>query len=399
MKKVLIHIGASELQIESLKWAKEAGLYVVATDKNKYAAGRDLADEFHCISGSDVQLLVDLAIMLNKSNKVVGAYCSNDFGLMAVAAINSTLNLKGCLKKSAELSMHKSRAKEPMRKAGVSVPKGIIINISSKNSINTSNLKWPLIVKPVDSCGSQGVELVTDDNELKNAVSNARHFSNQVMVEEFFNGVGIDTIGFMKDSVFYPCGIEQRIFSDFPYQFPLYGFSPPNITEVEIKEAYKITQNASIALDIENGPVKADLLFHDGKFVLLELTPRFHGDVFTSMLIPEVYGTSPIFDLFTDMASEEPIVFRDYNKIKTLTVLWRALFPKIKGIDYDDIESRIKSRWKINKMFVDKREKVIVAKHTDNTGVAGFVFVELESNKQVDPFNDWFKNEFKEELI
>mgnify|MGYP004006307363 FL=1 len=129
MKKVLIHIGASKLQESSLRWAKEAGLYVVATDINSDAASKNIADEFHCISGTDVHSLVALAIDINKKNTVVGAYCSNDFGLMAVASINSELNLKGCLKESIEISLNKSLSKTNFIREGIPSPKGVLINI------------------------------------------------------------------------------------------------------------------------------------------------------------------------------------------------------------------------------------------------------------------------------
>ena len=399
MKKVLIHIGASELQKDSLRWAKEAGLYVVATDKNQSADCRYLADEFFCISGTDVQSLVELALKINKSNEVIGAYCSNDFGLMAVAAINSELELKGCLRESVELSLDKSCAKEIFKNMGIPVPRGIVINKHEHDFGRCDKLKWPLIVKPVDSCGSQGVESVNDFYLLSNAIANARQYSEQVLIEEFFNGDGIDTIGVMKDGVFYPCGIEKRVFSELPYQFPIYGYTPPCISNKDIERAYKITETASLALGIKHGPVKADLLYKGGEFVLLELTPRFHGDVFTSMLIPEAHGTSPILDLFLDMASQGSGVEYNYNKINSEIIAWRAFLPKKNAINYNDISDRIKLRWNLKKIFVDKRDKVEVINHIDNAGVAGFVFISFESEAQLEEFIEWFKREFEFEFV
>lgn len=395
MKKILIHIGASYLQEESLKWAKEAGLYVVATDVNKNTPLRKLADEFYCISGTDVDSLVELAVNQNESGNLIGAYCSNDFGLKAVAAINSKFALKGCSIESAEIALDKWAAKKAFLNSGLTVPKASLIENSSFDVNHFENLQWPLIVKPVDSSGSRGVEYVTKIESLVRAVRNAFQFSKQILVEEFFQGQGIDTIGFMKDGEYYPCGIEKRIFSDLPYQFPVLGYAPPGLSSDGVAAAHKITEKAALALNIREGPVKADLLLDNDEFVLLELTPRFHGDVVTSYLIPQVYGIKPVLDHFQGMISPDLSPAKEPDESDLRTVLWRALLPKIDDICYDDVMRRIAKRWKIRNSLVDKRRKVASNIHTDNTRVTGFVFVELESNSEVSDFDVWFKQEFE----
>ena len=96
MKKAIIHIGASQLQENSLKWAKEVGLHVVATDINPNPPSKDIADEFYNISGKDLDSLLDLAETVSKNFDLVGVYCNSDFSLHAASEINKRYNLKGC---------------------------------------------------------------------------------------------------------------------------------------------------------------------------------------------------------------------------------------------------------------------------------------------------------------
>lgn len=397
MKKVLIHIGASKLQEDSLSWAKEAGLYVVATDIDVDAASKNIADEFYCISGTDVVSLVDLAIEINKRHTVVGAYCSNDFGLMAVASINSELNLKGCLKESVEISLNKSLSKTKFIREGLPTPQGILININDVSLCE--ELEWPLIVKPVDSCGSQGVQFVNSSTDLTTAIDNARKYSDQVLVEEYFQGVGIDTIGIMKDGVLISCGIEKRVSSQLPYQYPIFGHTPPGIPNDSVKTAYQLTEKAALALEIKNGPVKADFLYNQGNFCLLELTPRFHGDVFTSILMSESFGSSPILDFFINMTTKGHSIVNKYKVENGSLVLWRVLLPKKEGIDYDDVKNRISLNWNLRKMHLDKRKKKVVTSHVDNSGISGFIFIGIEKSEEVQQFNNWFSVEFKSEFV
>jgi biotin carboxylase len=65
-------------------------------------------------------------------------------------------------------------------------------------------LRFPLIVKPVDSQGSRGVALVSEPRELAGKVACARSLSPQrrVIVEEYFEGIEVVLDGFVSDYEF-----------------------------------------------------------------------------------------------------------------------------------------------------------------------------------------------------
>ncbi len=85
MGNALVYIGANELDLPGIRWAREAGLEVHVTDPDEQAAGRRLADRFHALAPRDAEGHLALAEKLGK--RLAGAYTSSDDGLETVALI------------------------------------------------------------------------------------------------------------------------------------------------------------------------------------------------------------------------------------------------------------------------------------------------------------------------
>jgi biotin carboxylase len=396
-QKALIHIGASGLQLDTLRWAKRSGLYVIATDIDSNAPGINLADEFHNISGIDVGSLLDLAKEVSKKYTLVGVYCNSDFSLTAAAQINKIYGLKGCFPDAVEASIDKTKAKELMLKSNIPVPNGITVSGDQFSFSDCSHLRFPMIVKPVDSCGSQGVKYIYDLEGMRDGIGSAVSYSNNVLIEEFIVGDGIDTIGIMSQGKLYPCGLGLRFFSELPFRFPTHGYANTGLSRLHQEEAYRITQEAAVAVGIMDGPVKADLIFYEGSFTVLEVTPRFHGDVFTNKMIPYATGFYPAIELFNFLMTGK---LSDYSvlDIQPKYVLWKALFPLVKNIDWAMIE-RDNIDGEILDVYINPRFEFGDANHNDNTSLAGFMWVELDSNDSMSCYSENFKSRYDGLLI
>jgi biotin carboxylase len=396
MKKALIHIGAGPLQRETLLSARAAGLHVVATDARPDAANAGLADDFHVIRGDDAEGLVRLAHELSNDFEVAGAYAGSDFGLVPVARIHETLGLPGCAVENVLLALDKYRSKQAFLCHGVETPQGWVIEDTSA-AASLEQCRLPLIVKPVDSCGSQGVTSVERPDQLQPALAKAFEYGKKVVVEEFFCGTGVDTIGIVWNGRFIPCGIGTRIFSEKPYHFPICGHTPPALSQAEIEYAYDLTGRAALALGINFSPVKADLLYNQGAFTVLEVTPRFHGDVFSSMLIPFSGGTAParlLFDLMANAPSPQQV-----PAVGSRLVLWRALFPLTGSVDFEMVQQRLSGRWELLSFYYDMARLKKISGHRDNTSLVGFFWVALASLDEVAAFNAHFHEQFGKELL
>ena len=69
---------------------------------------------------------------------------------------------------------------------------------------------------------------------------------------------------------------------------------PSRLTSQQEKEVYGLLESAARLLDIDAGPVKGDVIFTAHGPVLLEIAPRFHGDVSTQFVTPCATGFNPV---------------------------------------------------------------------------------------------------------
>jgi biotin carboxylase len=397
-QKAIIHIGAGPLQIESINWAKKLGLYVIVTDQNHDAPGVKYAHEYYQLPGNDIQSLVKLATDCNNRFNIIAAYTSSDFGLLPVAAIHSKLGLQGCSYEAALKSLDKYSSKQIWLQNDILTPQARKFKSFEEINDELDRFHYPVIVKPLDSCGSQGVLSINSPVEVKNAITNALQFSSEALIEEYIDGKSYDTIGIVWDGKFIPCGIGNRFFSEKPFHFPLYGYTPADLDYNEIQCAYDVTKKAVLALGINYSPVKADLLYYNNSFYVIEVAPRFHGDVFASKLIPYSHAASPIRKLFEIQSGYTNGL--SYQPCADNIVAWRAIFPKVPAIDAEALLEMLKKEFNlIDHYFKNSRKTSGIIKHSDNSSLEGFFWVIFDSRDDLSHFNNSFYEKFGDMLL
>lgn len=387
-QKAIIHIGASELQIESIKSAKELDLYIILTDINPNALGIKYGDEFHCIAGDDEEKLLSLAKLKNDQFDIIAVYGNSDFALLSIAKIHQELNLKGTKYDSVLLALDKYKSKEIWAKNKITTPYAFAIN--SINEIETHAVTYPTIIKPKNSCGSQGIKSATNYEELIQAVREAFRYSNTVLIENYVNGKHYDTIGILWDNKFIPMGIGNRYFTPDPYHFPIWGHSPSDLSNDEIQLAYDITSKAGLSLGLNNTPIKADLIFDGDKFYIIEIAPRFHGDVFSSKMIPYSCNEKPIQNLFYLYKNNQLDSDIQCNK----RIIWKAIFPKKELKNLEWINTKISYK----DIFFNFKKKIVL-EHKDNRSLLGFIWFEVDQNTTFLDYYTYIENKLGEDIL
>ena len=373
--KAIIHIGGSQLQLPSLQWAREAGLYVVLSDMNPGCPGRALADRFEKISGTDVEALLQLAHKINKEHKLVGAYCSNDFGLPGVAAISETFSLPGPTDVAVQNALDKTRAREIWEREGLPIPKGWQVRTLEELTSLVADINLPIIIKPPDSSGSRGVSSAWSETEIIKSFENARGYSDVVLVEELIKGHHIDVNGLFLDKAFHPCGTLDRFFCDPPYHYPVWGCQPSSLDEPEESQVYQLVERAARVLGIDEGPVKGDVIFTEEGPILLEIAPRFHGDTVTTFTTPQALNCNPIRAWFTHLVNsgEDP---KEYLNMESQQHAgWMAIFPDIQGkLIALDVPDKNEIPVNVSDIFIREKPGSLINTVKDNTSVYGFIW-------------------------
>lgn len=379
MQKTLIYIGASQLQLPAIAWAKEAGLKVVVTDINENAPGIALADSYEQIGGTDVKSLMTLAGEIDKHGVLAGCYCGSDFGLNAVAAIGTKFGVPAVTPKTVAKALDKVTATQILREVGVTVPKGGSASTLEKLFILADSLGYPLFIKPTDSSGSRGVRCVDSPADLETAFNEAKCFSESVMAERLIEGDHIDVNGLFVDGVFFPCGLLDRFFSLKPFSYPIWGGEPCSLDASLQQRVYEVVEMGARALGIDQGPVKADVIVSDGQPVVLEIAPRFHGDVSTSFVTPLATGSSAPRAWFAYLAGKP---FKDLLPLEMRHRIagWMGIFPEQPGIfsSLSGIEIA-KQQLGITEVLQLKKTGYSIEAIADNLAVLGFIWGQGDS--------------------
>jgi D-alanine-D-alanine ligase-like ATP-grasp enzyme len=86
------------------------------------------------------------------------------------------------------LSENKWLSKRLFKENSISCPSGILLNRDfSQNDL--SKVKYPVVVKPVDTNCGEGISMdINKNSDLKKAIKHAFKFSTQIIVENFFKG-------------------------------------------------------------------------------------------------------------------------------------------------------------------------------------------------------------------
>lgn len=276
---ILIIIGAGQLQYPYFSFAKKYGLKIALTDRNSNCATRHLAEYFLEADGTDIDKIKKFVMEIARTENIVGVHCGSDFGLKTTAILCELLRIKNVSIESIKISLNKHKAKLLLKENNILTPQGSSFT-DIKDALNYfDNLKTKVIVKPIDSSGSQGVsDAVTSENFI-NAFNEASKFSKEILIEEFIDGRHIDANGFFIDSEFFPLGTGERF--KLPSHITLNGIAPAPVNKSTEEKIYKTLEKSSNVMKIKNGPVKADFILKDGDLYLLEIGPRFHGDIYS----------------------------------------------------------------------------------------------------------------------
>lgn len=180
MKKILI-LGANPETVSLVLKAKEMGIKTYVTDYNPTAYAKKYADVACNIDATNVEELVNLV----KSENIDGVLLGVAEALMPTYyTLCKNLNLP-CFAtlKQFEIMSSKDKFKNICRQYNVPV-------VPEFNLENIKYIKFPVIVKPVDSCSSKGIAICNDRITLNDAIINAKKFSKKkkVLIEKYING-------------------------------------------------------------------------------------------------------------------------------------------------------------------------------------------------------------------
>ena len=142
------------------------------------------------------------------------------------------------------------------------------------------DIDYPIIVKPVDSCGAAGVSKIEDPSELADAVKKACHWSrtNDAIVEEFKKGMEVSVYTFIKNKKAHVVTTSQRIsVIDKDMAKCFCAVSPAPISEAIRTKMEDIATSLAEAFDLDNTPLFYQSIVKGDDVFVIEFSPRMGG--------------------------------------------------------------------------------------------------------------------------
>lgn len=295
MKRVLM-LGGSIYQTYAIKEAVRQGHYVITCDYLPDNPGHKFAHEYHNVSTTDKEAVLELARKLKVDGVV--AYAS-DPAAPTAAYVCEKLGLPTSPYKSVEILSKKHLFRRYLAEHGFNVPKARSYVKYEDALAEINDFQFPVMVKPVDSSGSKGINKLTDKSQLKAFVEDALSYSRDkiFLIEEFIvkKGPQISGDAFSVDGklVFHCLGNEfysTMVDKDFA---PL-GECWPTVMPKEVIYTLEADLQRLIAsLGMKTNAYNVEAIWgDDGKVYILELGARSGGS-----LIPQVTALATGVDM------------------------------------------------------------------------------------------------------
>ena len=103
----------------------------------------------------------------------------------------------GCGVMSSAVCMNKEYTKKVLSSAGLPLIKSVLISKGDNLYEKVKPLKYPMMVKPVSEGSSLGMAKVSNSDELVKAVFEASKYKQDIMIEEYLEGVST-TVGILE---------------------------------------------------------------------------------------------------------------------------------------------------------------------------------------------------------
>jgi biotin carboxylase len=332
-KTLLIVSGGIEAA-DAAKRAKEMGHMVVVSDIDPNAPGFAFADS--CLI-ADVYGPEETAAAAERYNrkirKIDGVLCVAADAPITAAKVAERLGLPGLPVHVAELACDKLAMKKCFRDAGVAVPWFQEVATPQELQRIAVERGRDLVIKPVDSRGSRGVQRVALVADLAKAFMLAQSYSptQRVMVEQYLDGPQVSTESLVTGGQCFTPGFSDRNYEFLERYAPFFiengGDLPSHLPQETQEKVRDLVARAAQALGVREGTVKGDIVIHKNEPYVIELAARLSGGFFCTREIPLNTGVDFI-GAAIKIALGEKVAEADVTPKHFTPVIQRYVFPK-----------------------------------------------------------------------
>ncbi len=292
-KKKLLILGSDFFTLQCAIEAKKMGVYVITSDLMNWSPTKEASDEQWMVSTRDIDGLCEKCI----ENGVTAAICgASDTNLDCLRELCKRLNFP--LYCSSDMAWQASRDKSLFKKMclknNVSVPQPYYVS-ENPTEEEISQIKFPVVVKPVDNSGNRGMSYCNNKEELRSAIDYAvgKSKKGKFIVERKLVGEDYH-INYAVANGEIKLASYAQLFHNPDGAANIYSFE---YNSQKYYQQYLDEINDSLIstfkeLGCSDGIVWADVMRDttDGKFYVLEMGYRFPSALASCHLLESITG-------------------------------------------------------------------------------------------------------------
>ena len=283
MKERIAVIGANEPLIPFYRQAKALGYEIIGIAIEKGAVCKQYCDRFYPVSFAEKDKVVEIC----REEKVDGIISfSLESALPTVSYVAGQLGLVANTEDSIRITQSKYAQRQALEAHGIPVPKYYLI--ADESELEKVQCRYPVIVKPVDSGGSQGICKVETPAQLQDAYAYARPYSRtgKVIIEEYIDGREFSVEYISHQGKHYFLQITDKVTSGAPRFVEMQHHQPAAIPESVWTRIRQMVEKALTALKIENSASHTEIKWNSNdELYIIETGARMGGDYISSDLV------------------------------------------------------------------------------------------------------------------
>lgn len=374
MSKRILFLGGASYQLPAINKALKRGYYVILCSNNHLDPGVELANEYHNISISNHTALIDLAQMTGV-DQVLG-YVS-ETAMHSASAVSKALGLPGVHEQVLQTCVRKDMFRNFQASKQFPHPNYIVVSDNDFQTDTTVELSYPLIVKPVDSCGSRGVSRIETKEKLSDALQYAWNHSmkNMAIVEELVspNNRQFTGDGFMMNGELAFFSFGEHIFDTKISKVTACGsLWPAEVPSDENRDIKQTIESHLSTIGYLNGPFNVDFRIDcSGKTVIIEIAPR-NGANYFPQIIRYCTGVDLVAAIFDRLDGKLP----DFEPYRSNYVASFVLYSTQDGVINKVSIAKELEQWILQKdMFKQSGDVIRRFQHLGNSaGIVNFGF-------------------------
>lgn len=282
MKKLMM-LGGLRYLIPAIEEAHRLGIHVITVDYVPDNIAHKYSDEYYNVSTMDKEAVLELARRIQIDG--ITAF-GVDAGVVSAAYVADKMGLPfHCSYASTCILQDKALFRDFLAKNGFNTPKAKGYADIDEALKDIDEFSWPVVVKPVDSCGSKGVVKVEKKEDFRNSIEYAvsESHNGRFIIEDY-----LDTVGYQSSTDMFSVNgiLDMPLFSDQVFD----SLAPnPYVPTVEIwpttmpieyqSDLINQINRLFALLGCKNGLYNIECrVCSNGKAYLMEVSPRGGGN-------------------------------------------------------------------------------------------------------------------------